>query len=326
LGESGLVHLPLQDIMRMCGISSGARQLGGVVMPVKGSIAQRYIELLKKSLLGELYIDNEARIILTINSLLNELRLTYSDLYDIRAQTQLFEVLRNSKEEGTIVVLSRRNKDGSTTPALAMRNYTELSHTMIGRKRLDNIQYCIETVLDEHIPGDVIETGIWRGGATIFMRGVLAAHGVTDRLVWAADSFEGVPPPTHPQDADLDLSAKVYPFLAVSLQQVSDLFESYGLLDDQVRFIKGWFKDTLPAAPIETLAVLRLDGDLYESTMDALNPLYAKVPSGGFVIVDDYHSCPPCKHAVDEFRSARGISDEMIRIDEQSIFWRKRPA
>jgi O-methyltransferase len=292
-------------------------------MLIKGSIAKKYIELLKNSLLGELYIENEARIILTINAMLNEFRLTYDDLYDIRRQTALFEVLQASKENGSFVVLSRQNKDGSATPAPAMRNFTELSHTMIGRKRLDNIQYCIETVLDERIPGDVIETGIWRGGAAIFMRGVLVAHQVTDRVVWAADSFEGVPPPSHPADADFDLSARAYPFLAVSLQQVSGLFEKYGLLDDQVKFLKGWFKDTLPTAPIGALAVLRLDGDLYESTMDALNPLYRKVSEGGFVIIDDYYSCPPCKRAVDEFREIHGISDEMQQIDEQAIFWRK---
>jgi O-methyltransferase len=296
---------------------------GSAKMLTKGGIADRYLELLKKSLLDELYIDNEARIILTVNAMLNELRLTHGDLYDIRRQTALFELLQRSKEDGTIIVLNRLNKDGSATPAHTMRNYTELSHTMIGRKRLDNIQYCIETVLEEDIPGDLIETGIWRGGATIFMRGVLAAHGVTDRLVWAADSFEGVPPPSRPEDAGFDLSARAYPFLAVSLEEVSGLFEQYGLLDDQVKFVKGWFKDTLPAVPIDTLALLRLDGDLYESTMDALNPLYRKVSTGGFVIIDDYYSCPPCKRAVDEFRAMHGISDEMVAIDKQSIFWRK---
>jgi O-methyltransferase len=170
----------------------------------------------------------------------------------------------------------------------------------------------------------MIETGVWRGGATIFMRGLLAAHGINDRVVWVADSFQGVPPPTHPQDANFDLSAKVYPFLTVSRKEVQGLFERYGLLDDQVKFLEGWFKDTLASAPIETLSILRLDGDLYESTMDALNPLYAKVTTGGFIIVDDYYSCPPCKRAVDDFRATKGISDEMFKIDDQSVFWRKR--
>ena len=101
------------------------------------------------------------------------------------------------------------------------------------------------------------------------------------------------------------------------------LFKRYDLLDAQVRFLKGWFKDTLAAAPIERLAVLRLDGDLYESTMDALVPLYDKVSGGGFVIVDDYYSCAPCGRAIDEFRATRGISTPLQKIDEQSVFWQK---
>jgi len=84
------------------------------------------------------------------------------------------------------------------------------------------------------------------------------------------------------------------PVLAVPLEEVQALFRRYDLLDAQVRFLKGWFKDTLAGAPIERLALLRLDGDLYESTMDALVPLYDKVSPGGFVIVDDYYSCAPC--------------------------------
>src|ERR1051326_107945 len=288
----------------------------------KAGIAQKYIELLKSALLDELYIDNEARIILTVMAMLNQQRLTFEDLFHIRRQAHLFEALQQSKRNGMVFFVSRA-QDGTAKPDHSMRNYTELAHTMIGRKRLDNIQHCIETVIEENIPGDVIETGIWRGGAAIFMRGVLAAHGVTDRIVWAADSFGGGPPPSHPEDVGFDLSARKYPFLAVSLDEVSDLFRKYGLLDDQVKFLKGWFKDTLPGAPVESLSVLRLDGDLYESTMDALNPLYHKVSEGGVVIVDDYHSCPPCRRAVDEFRASHRISDAMIAIDEQSIFWRK---
>jgi len=69
--------------------------------------------------------------------------------------------------------------------------------------------------------------------------------------------------------------------------------------------------------------LLRLDGDLYESTMDALVPLYDKVSPGGFVIVDDYYSCAPCGRAIDEFRAARSITAPLERIDEQSVFWRK---
>jgi hypothetical protein len=207
--------------------------------------------------------------------------------------------------------------------ATFMRNFVELSHTMIGRKRLDNIQYCMETVLQDNIAGDFIETGIWRGGAIIFMRGILTAFGITDRLIWAADSFAGVPIPTLQEDHGFDISQRVFPFLTVSLDEVKALIARYDLLDDRIRFLPGWFKDTLPAAPIERLSILRLDGDLYESTMDALNPLYHKVSPGGFIIVDDYFSCPPCQQAIDTFRATNNITDPWIQIDEQSGFWRK---
>lgn len=289
----------------------------------KTDLSQRYIDLLKSSLVGELYIENEYRIIGAIAKLFNHSRLKYQDFGPVDRDSTLFRDLARIKKDGNTYVIQRRNLDGSITTASELRNYTELAHTMIGRRRLDNLQYCIESVLDDEIPGDMIETGVWRGGATIFMRGVLAAYGINDRTVWVADSFKGVPPPTHPQDAGFDYSASHFPFLSVDRESVAELFDRYGLLDEQVQFLSGWFKDTMASAPIATLSILRLDGDLYESTMDAVNPLYPKLSKGGFIIVDDYHSCPPCKRAIDEFVASHGIADKPIRIDDQSIFWRK---
>jgi hypothetical protein len=195
---------------------------------------------------------------------------------------------------------------------------------MIGLKRLDNLEFCIEEVIAKGVPGDLIETGVWRGGATIFMRAVLKAYGVTDRCVWVADSFAGLPPPDagkYPHDAGDRLHEARE--LAVSLEQVKANFDRYGLLDDQVRFLKGWFRDTLPTAPIERLAVLRLDGDMYQSTMDALANLYPKVSQGGYVIVDDYSAIPACRQAVHDYRSANGITEEIRDIDWTGIFWQK---
>jgi len=289
----------------------------------KSDLAARYIALLKKSLINELYIENEARIVLVVDSLLNRRPFELGHLYRIDREAALFSLLRKAKDDGSSVILRMRKLDGTSVPVAEMRNFTELSHTMVGKKRLDNIRYCIETVLADEIPGDFLEAGVWRGGACIFMRGVLAAYGIADRTVWAADSFAGVPPPTHPQDDGIDLSAGILPVLAVRLEEVQALFKRYDLLDAQVRFLKGWFKDTLAVAPIKSLAMLRLDGDLYESTMDTLVPLYDKVSTGGFVIVDDYYSCLPCGRAIDEFRAARGISTPLQKIDEQSVFWRK---
>jgi hypothetical protein len=196
------------------------------------------------------------------------------------------------------------------------------AETMIGLKRLDNLQMCIETVIDEGVEGDFIETGVWRGGACIFMRAVLAANFVEDRKVFVADSFEGLPKPDADKfPADSGDTHYKNTYLAVSMEEVQANFRKYGLLDDNVVFLKGWFKDTLPAAPISKLAVLRLDGDMYESTMDALNNLYPKLSKGGFCIVDDY-ALETCHRAIDDYRTAHGIKAEIHWIDSASVYWR----
>ncbi|WP_192725212.1 class I SAM-dependent methyltransferase [Mycobacterium sp. OAS707] len=204
------------------------------------------------------------------------------------------------------------------------RDWPRLAHTMIGRKRMENLRFCMEDVLANDVPGDFIETGVWRGGACIFMRGILAARGVTDRRVWVADSFAGLPPPNaakYPADA----RGKLYDCaeLAVPLETVKATFERYGLLDDNVRFLKGWFKDTLPSAPIERLAVARLDGDMYESTIDALTNLYPKLSPGGYLIVDDYGAVRACRRAVADYRAEYGIEDPIVAIDSSGVFWQK---
>jgi protein O-GlcNAc transferase len=204
------------------------------------------------------------------------------------------------------------------------RDWPRIAHTMIGHLRLRNLRDLAEQVLAEGIPGDFIETGVWRGGACILLRAVLKALGVTDRRVFAADSFAGLPKPDPARfPADEADSHHEFEELAVSLEEVQANFARYGLLDEQVVFLKGWFKDTLPAAPIESLALLRLDGDMYESTIDALRNLYDKVSPGGFVIVDDYGCVAGCRQAVDDFRRDRGIAEPMVDIDGWGVYWRK---
>ena len=197
------------------------------------------------------------------------------------------------------------------------------AHTMVGMKRLDNLQISIEQVIADRVPGDLIETGVWKGGSTIFMKGVLKAYGENNRRVWVADSFEGLPQPkadVYPEDAgDVHFS---FDSLKVSLEEVKENFAAYGLLDEQVVFLKGWFSETLPAAPIGQLSILRLDGDMYESTMVALESLYPKLAVGGYVIVDDY-CIASCRKAVSDFRQANGIVDQIVDIDGTGVFWRR---
>lgn len=196
------------------------------------------------------------------------------------------------------------------------------AHTMIGLKRLDNVQRCVEGVLDDDVPGDFIETGVWRGGTCIFLRALLTAYGDTERSVWVADSFQGLPRGgDHPADAIIPYF-EAEGTLAVPEEEVRRNFARYGLLDERVRFLPGWFADTLPSAPIERLAVLRLDGDRYDSTMDALVHLYPRLSPGGFCIIDDY-GLDACQTAVAEYRAKEGIAEPIVKVDRFGAYWRR---
>jgi O-methyltransferase len=202
------------------------------------------------------------------------------------------------------------------------------AETMIGMQRLASLQHCVETVLIDEIPGDLVECGVWRGGASILMRAVLAAYSDETRRVWLCDSFEGVPPPDTENYKEDKLPwyaiglHRAAPILAVTQEEVRANFERYGLLDDQVRFLPGWFKDTLGDAPIEQIAVLRLDGDLYESTIQALDALYPRLSPDGFCIIDDYN-LKGCRQAVADYRTKHEITAEIVDIDGTGVLWRK---
>jgi len=202
------------------------------------------------------------------------------------------------------------------------RDWPSLAFSMIGSVRMRNLRNACEAVLSAGVEGDFIETGVWRGGACILMKGILEAYGDNARRVFVADSFAGVPPPD-PDNFPADAGDKLHSFsqLKVSRADVEEHFRRYGLLDERVVFLEGWFKDTLPDAPIDRLAVLRLDGDMYESTIQAMEALYHKVSYGGFVIVDDF-SAEPCARAVFDFRQGNGITSPILPIDGTGAYWR----
>jgi hypothetical protein len=202
-----------------------------------------------------------------------------------------------------------------------LRNFTEYGYTLVGRKRLDHLQSCVEQVFVDEIPGDFLEAGVWRGGCCILMRAILEAHGCTDRNVWLCDSFQGLPRSTKEADRSYQMSADRLPFLAVTENEVRDNFRRFDLLDEQVKFIPGWFEDSLKSAPLDQIALLRIDADLYSSTTDVLTHLYPKVSRGGWVVIDDYDILPPCKEAVDTYRSEHGISEPIQAIDQQAVCW-----
>jgi O-methyltransferase len=260
-----------------------------------------YVELVKRTLTCSLYEENDGTI--------------YQPLGGWR------RALLRSLLPGNVRLI-QRVRDGQRTEG---KDWPALALTMVGAKRLDNLEYCVRTVLKDGVPGDFIETGIWRGGSVILMRAILKAHDVTDRTVFGADSFEGLPKPNAScYPADRGDRHWTHNELAVSLQQVRANLDRYGLLDDQVQFLKGWFKDTLPQAPIERIAVARLDGDMYESTMTAIDALYPKLQPGGFLIVDDYGAVKGCKQAIMDYRARHCITEPIETIDWTGAYWRKR--
>ena len=292
------------------GVPEQIHESAAVGATAPSEAAELYLDLLKRCLTRTIHPDPYQRID-------PELGTWKRRAY--RAHLPLRRVLRRAGLELVRVVdPGDARAEGRDHPALA--------ETMIGLKRLDNLHACIRNVLDEEVPGDLLEAGVWRGGASIFMAGALRAYGDEERLVWAADSFQGLPQPDterYPLEMD-DVFAR-NPHLAISLDEVKGNFRRYGLLDERVRFLPGWFRDTLPSAPVERLSILRLDGDMYESTIVALESLYDKVSVGGHVIVDDYFNVPEgAGRATDDFRRAREIDDELVRIDWGGAYWTRR--
>lgn len=275
-----------------------------------GRVAHLYLELLKQTLTGAL-TEEHGRALGTHHSW-GSPRLSHriaDRVGDMLARFGITVLVQPAPYDAQL------RAEGKDRPGRA--------ETMIGLKRMNNIQECIETVLRDDVAGDVIETGVWRGGATIFMRAVLKAHGDATRTVWVADSFRGLPPPNvrdYPADAN-DLHHTAIG-LRVGLEDVKNNFRRYGLLDERVCFLEGWFIDTLPSAPIDRLSVMRLDGDMYESTKQALDALYPRLSPGGFCIIDDY-VLQGCRQAVDEYRALHEISEPITAIDWTGVYWRK---
>lgn len=270
-----------------------------------------YLDILKRSLTGALYEDND--------SILGGVRTDGAESLKKKVANQV------GKAAGKLNLEIAYKKPYDPALREIGRDWPSRAESMIGLKRMSNIQECVEAVIRDGVPGDLIETGVWRGGAVIFMRAILKAYNDTSRKVWCADSFEGLPPPNvslYATDAGDKLHEKGG--LAVGVETVKHNFRRYNLLDDQVEFLVGWFKDTLPTAPIDKLAVLRLDGDMYESTWQAIEALYPKLSVGGFCIVDDYVLFPEqAQKAVHDYRAAHGIIDEIIDIDGSGAYWRK---
>jgi O-methyltransferase len=279
--------------------------------PSPEQLRSLYLDLLKRTLTGALAEDNDSIIggVRTQGSPSLKKRVAGS-IGQLASRFNLEIALKKPYD-------AQARENGLDWPVRA--------ESMIGLKRMSNIQHCIEQIVRDDVPGDLIETGVWRGGACIFMKANLVAWGDTTRRVWLADSFEGLPEPDaarYPADAGDQLHKQTG--LGVGADQVRHNFERYGLLDERVEFLVGWFKDTLPTAPIDQLALMRLDGDMYESTIQAIEALYPKLSPGGFCIVDDFGShASQAGQAIHDYRKANGIDEEIVEIDPFGAYWRK---
>lgn len=195
-------------------------------------------------------------------------------------------------------------------------------HTIAKFVQIENLRRIGEEVIRRGVPGDFLEAGIWAGGLVIYMAGLLRAYGETDRALWAADSFAGIPKSRDGQDA-VDQWVERW---EAGLARVQSNIRRYDLLTPQIRFIQGYFADTLPGCAVERLALLRVDADTFDSTMDVLNALYHKVSPGGFVIIDDWHLAG-CRQAVIAFRDRHGITEPVRGIfvpgddEPMEAFW-----
>jgi len=198
------------------------------------------------------------------------------------------------------------------------------AETMIGLMRLENLQFCVEDVLKKKVEGDLIETGIWKGGSCVFMKAILNEYEDKERTVYCADSFQGLPQPDPIYPQDKNSSFHLMNELKISLEDVEGNFKKYGLLDERVKFLKGWFKDTTKNPPFEKLSILRLDGDMYSSTWEVLKNLYQKLSLDGYTIIDDYGAVSSCKAAVDDFRQENHIKDLIQTIDWTGIYWKRK--
>ncbi len=203
-------------------------------------------------------------------------------------------------------------------------DHPKRAHTMIGLVRLENLQFCIEDIIRNNVEGDLVETGVWRGGATIFMRIILTKYGIENKIVYACDSFDGLPKP-NVEEFPEDAGDRHYTFdeLKISLEEVKNNFKLYDVLDEKVKFIKGYFEETMKNSPIGKLSLLRLDGDMYSSTWIVLENLYAKLSVGGYLIVDDY-SLKGCQKAINDFRKIKNIKEPIMPIDGYGVYWKKQ--
>jgi len=206
-------------------------------------------------------------------------------------------------------------------------------YTMTTPARCRHLWNACTEVLDSNIPGSFAECGVWKGGSSAIMA-LAIKNARQQRHLHLFDSFEGLPEPT---DKD-GKSAITYSGgrnqgkLKTVNQCVAGVDEVRHLMFNQlkanhslVHFHVGWFQSVIPVTANELgpIALLRLDGDWYDSTKICLEYLYPLLSHRGIVILDDYLCWEGCRKATDEYRSLNQINCPIRQIDKEAVFWVK---
>jgi O-methyltransferase len=190
--------------------------------------------------------------------------------------------------------------------------------TLLTKAQLDLVETSILAAEENGVPGDFIEAGVWRGGVIILMRAVMSAYEITGRKIFAADSFAGIPKNTRALNDPVDLWSDRW---IASLDEVQHNIRRFGLLDDKIAFVPGFFSETLSGLADKQFAVIRLDSDSYDSVEESLVCLYPLLSIGGTIIIDDWHLVG-CRMAVLNYRVRHRITAE-IKLCEGNAYWVK---
>tara|TARA_Y100000768_G_scaffold383291_1_gene365164 strand:+ start:203 stop:1075 length:873 start_codon:yes stop_codon:yes gene_type:complete len=206
-----------------------------------------------------------------------------------------------------------------------------LPYTMGGWKALENAFDVVSLVEKNSVPGIIVECGVAEGGTAAMMALTSRTLGEESRDCWFFDSYEGLPEPTVEDYQGAKAGEYVQPLAEGSclgtIEQVSELlFDKLQLPKSKITLVKGWFQDTVPVHKdkLGNIAVLRLDGDWYESTKIPLENFYPNISPGGCVIIDDYATCFGSKKATDEFIENNKI-DTFLRPDGRGGAWFVKP-
>jgi len=256
--------------------------------------AERYLNLLKKSLLNSFYIENELRM---DHLLMSARRGTKPDRSTLRDPMRA--LLWKGRE------LEAKRVSGFPPRTNVADRTAFLPYARMGGYRLDHLRSQLDSLREREIDGDFVVVGTDGGGESVFLRGYLEAWEDEARHVWLADDFRLEEDSVAPTD----------------LNEVREVFSRYDLLDDRVHFLQGEPEVTLPSAPLGDIAMLRLNVEA-KQIVSTLKELYPRIVKGGQVIIERGTE-PEIDEALRLFTAEAGVTEVIERIDSISVTWEK---